>query len=172
MTKGETRITRMGRISADLGCGILVISRMDRCVRGESASLACGMGTLSHERITRAILGSFFEVYNILGFGFLESLYAAALERELRDRGHDVARELLVRVSYKGEELGVQRLDMVVDQVVVVEIKSTFALHRAARRQLLSYLHSTQMEVGLLLHFGPEAKFERVVSSNTRAHPR
>jgi GxxExxY protein len=67
---------------------------------------------------------------------------------------------------YKGHELGYQRLDMIIDDKVVVEVKSTYELHKAAPRQIRSYLQATKLEVGLLLHFGPEAKYVRVVCSN------
>jgi GxxExxY protein len=78
-----------------------------------------------------------------------------------------------VRVMYKGEEIGHQRLDMIVDGVVVVEIKSTPALAPVARRQLFAYLRATNLEVGLLLHFGPDARFFRSLSLNapTPARP-
>jgi GxxExxY protein len=123
------------------------------------------------ERITRSVIGAFFEVYNTLGFGFLEHLYVLGLERELRWRGHEVARELGVRVMYKGEELGFQRLDLVVDNTLVVETKSTTNLHKTAPRQLYNYLRATNLEVGLLLHFGPEPKFYRVLCTNRSNHP-
>ena len=67
---------------------------------------------------------------------------------------------------YKGTELGYQRLDMIVDDKLVIEIKSTFDLHPAAHRQLRSYLQATKLEIGLLLHFGPEPRFFRVVCTN------
>jgi GxxExxY protein len=121
---------------------------------------------LIEEALTRSIIGAFYTVYTKLGFGFLEHLYVKALERELRARGHTVAREVCVRVMYDGEELGTQRLDMIVDGKVVVEIKSTYELHKAAVRQLFSYLRGTTLEVGLLLHFGPEPKFHRVYCKN------
>lgn len=121
---------------------------------------------LIEERLTRSVIGAFYEVYNTLGYGFLEHLYVLALEIELRARGHQVAREIGVPVFYKGIELGRQRLDMIVDERLVVEIKSTFELAKAAHRQLRNYLQATKLEVGLLLHFGPEAKFLRVVCSN------
>ena len=119
-------------------------------------------GELIHERLTHSVIGAFYEVDNSIGFGLLEPLYAAALTIELRKRGHTVAREVGVRVSYKGAEIGRQRIDMIVDDVLVVEIKSTTELHPSARRQLLSYLCATHLELGLLLHFGPKARFHRV----------
>ena len=74
---------------------------------------------LIEEDRTRSIIGAFFEVYNTLGFGFLESLYAAALVIELRSRGHRVEREVGVRVTYKGHVLGHQRVDLIVDGKVI-----------------------------------------------------
>src|SRR6059058_2813166 len=117
---------------------------------------------LVEEARTHSIIGAFFDVYNALGFGFLEHLYVTALERELVAREHRVARELTVRVFYKGTELGYQRLDMVIDEVVVVEIKSTRELRKPAVRQIYNYLRATNLEVGLLFHFGPEPRFFRL----------
>ena len=127
-------------------------------------------GELLEERLTGSVIGAFFEVYNTLGYGFLEHLYVLAMERELASRGHMVRRELGVRVMYKGEELGLQRLDMVIDDRVIVEIKSTQELHRSAQRQIYGYLKATSLEVGLLLHFGPEAKFHRLICRATEKH--
>ncbi len=64
---------------------------------------------------------------------------------------------------YKGDVLGCQRLDVIVDDKLVVEIKSTQELHKSATRQLFNYLHATNLEIGLLLHFGPEARFYPVI---------
>jgi len=103
---------------------------------------------LLHDTLTRSVIGAFYEVYDTLGHGYLESIHLAALERELRVRGHRVMRELSVHVMYKGEEIGMQRLDMVVDGVLVVEAKSTPTLHQSASRQRYNYLHATNLEVG------------------------
>ena len=120
-------------------------------------------GELVRERLTHSVIGAFYEVYNTLKFGLLEQLYLAALTIELRERGHIVDREVRVRVYYKGVEIGRQRLDLVVDKALVVEVKSTAELHPSARRQLLSYLSVSRLEVGLVLHFGPTASFHRLV---------
>jgi GxxExxY protein len=98
---------------------------------------------LIEETLTRSVIGAFFEVYNTLGFGFLEHLYVMALERELLARGHHVAREVWVRVTYKGEELGIQRVDMIVDDTLVVETKASLKLPESASRQLYNYLRAT-----------------------------
>jgi GxxExxY protein len=121
---------------------------------------------LLQAELTQSVIGAFYEVYNTFKHGLLESLCLAALERELRARGHRVARECAVRVMYKGEEIGWQRLDMVVDDVLIVEAKSTSVLHESAARQLYTYLRATNLEVGLLLHFGPKAQFFRLVYEN------
>lgn len=126
---------------------------------------------LQSEALTRSVIGAFFEVYNTLGFGFLEHVYLLAMERELRARGHGVAREVGVCITYKGEHLTFQRLDMIVDETLVVETKSSYELHPAARRQVFNYLRATRLEIGLLLHFGPEPKFYRLISSNSKQDP-
>jgi GxxExxY protein len=139
-----------------------------RRTRAAAASCRVADNFLAEERHTRSIIGAFFDVYNALGFGFLEHVYVLALERELLARGHAVTRELSVRIMYKGEELCTQRFDMVVDDRVVVETKATFDLHPSAQRQLYSYLRASNLEVGLLLHFGREARFYRLFCRNTR----
>ncbi|MGQ0640490.1 MAG: GxxExxY protein [Gemmatimonadaceae bacterium] len=118
---------------------------------------------LIEARLSYSVIGAFFEVYNRLGPGFLESIYARALEIELTTRGHHVAREVLFSVFYKGHVLGFQRLDMVVDHKVVVETKSTLELHPVTSRQVGGYLQASKLQLALLLHFGPLAKFYRIV---------
>ena len=122
---------------------------------------------LVEERLTHSIIGAFYEVYNTLGYGFLEQVYILALERELVARRHRVAREVGVRIMYKGDELCSQRIDMIVDEKVVVETKSTFDLHPSAHRQLYSYLQASSLEIGLLLHFGRRANFYRLFCRHT-----
>jgi GxxExxY protein len=117
---------------------------------------------------THEVIGAFYDVYQALGFGFLEHVYSLALERELRKRGRSVVREVSIPIYYKGERLTTHRIDMIVDSSVVVEIKSTYALHPIARRQTLNYLRASNLEVALILHFGPEAKFHRLVQSNIK----
>ena len=133
---------------------------------------------LIHDRLTYSVIGAFYEVYYTLGYGFLEQVYVSALTRELRSREHDVAREVSVPVLYKEEEVARQRLDMIVDQQLVIEVKSTRTLHDGSVRQVENYLRGTRLELGLLLHFGPQPRFYRVISTNqfprspTNSHPR
>ena len=122
---------------------------------------------LEAERV-HSIVGGFFAVYNYYGYGLSEAVYAGALEHELRDRGHTVVRELVVNVSYHDRYVAGQRLDMVVDDRVVVENKATEKLVPAHLDQLTAYLKATSFEVGLLLHFGPTPHYKRVLDSPKR----
>jgi GxxExxY protein len=121
---------------------------------------------LLEAELTNSVIGSFFDVYGELGFGFREYIYALALERDLTAKGHRVEREVSVMVFFRGEPLARQTLDMIVDEKLVIETKSTELLRPNATSQLFSYLHATQLEVGLFLHFGREPKFYRVVYEN------
>jgi GxxExxY protein len=118
---------------------------------------------LIEEKLTESVIGAFYSVYNILGFGFLESVYAAALTRELQLRGHKVDREVGVQVWYKGMAIAWYRLDMVVDDKLVVENKAGHTLPKNHGDQLYNYLRSTRLNVGLLL--------TRVQSALDPAHP-
>jgi len=84
---------------------------------------------------------------------------------ELRRRGHKVAREVSVPVFYDGIQIAKYRLDFLVDDLIVLEVKSTALLNPSDQRQLLNCLCATKFEVGLLLHFGPKPKFYRLRSS-------
>jgi len=97
--------------------------------------MATRAGGLIEEALTRSVIGAFFDVYNALGYGLLEHVYAVALERELLARGHLVGREVSVTIYSKGDPVVSQRLDMVIDEKLVVEIKSTHDLPSSADRQ-------------------------------------
>ena len=133
----------------------------------------CHLGGVSEAHLIEArrvesIIGGFYAVYNYYGYGLPEAAYAGALEYELRDRGHEVDRELAVRIDYKGRPVCWVRLDFVVDQRIVLEAKATEKLPPYTERQLLNYLKATIFQVGLVLHFGPEPKFYKFVDSATR----
>jgi GxxExxY protein len=121
---------------------------------------------LLEEALSRSIIRTLFDVHKELGFGFREYIYALAMQKDLVAKGHKVEREVAVMVHFRGEPLAWQSLDMIVDERLVIETKATEQLHPDARRQLFGYLCSTNMEVGLLLHFGREPKFYRVICEN------
>ena len=123
-------------------------------------------GWFPHEELTGDIIGAFFYVYNRLQFGFLESVYTTALARVLVRRGHQVRREVRVPIKFDGETIGYHRVDMIVDDKVIVETKTALRFHPSSIAQLLNYLRVTDFEVGLVLHFGPRAKYRRVACRN------
>jgi GxxExxY protein len=126
------------------------------------------MKQLLHRELTEKIIGAFYAVYNELGYGFLESVYRAALIVELGRRGLAVRQEVPVEVLYLGVSVGTFRIDLLVEDLVVVEIKATERTSHADDKQVLNYLKASSVEVGLLLHFGPEPLFHRFVSVNSR----
>ena len=113
---------------------------------------------------TGKIIGAFYECYNTLKFGYLESVYRRALAVELRLRGIAFQMEARVEVIYKAVAVGNFRVDLLVENRVVVETKASSILGPTDKQQLLNYLRATNLRVGLLLHFGPEAEFHRVVN--------
>jgi GxxExxY protein len=123
-------------------------------------------GGMLEESLTHSVIGAFYEVHTGLGFGFREYLYALALERDLVAKGHKVDREVAVPVYYRGEPLAWQTLDMTVDEKLILEIKAAERLHPSATQQLFGYLCATKLELGLVLHFGREPKFHRVICEN------
>jgi len=123
------------------------------------------LANLIDRNITRQIIGAFFEVYNHLVHGQFESVYRKALLHEMQLRGLTVSEETSFEVHYKGALVGLFRLDLLVENRIVVEVKSTTTLSSADRRQLKNYLRVTGLEVGLLLHFGQEPRFERCINA-------
>jgi GxxExxY protein len=123
---------------------------------------------LLFEELTRTVIGGFFLVFSKLGEGLLENAYVGALERELIKRGLDVKREVPVAVYYDGLAVGHYRIDLLVNDVLVLEIKAGASISEQDERQLRNYLRCSNLEVGLLLNFGPAPKFRRFVYSNER----
>lgn len=150
----------------DLGTGnadtLVRITRMNSDHSSQSEG-ALRRPKLLEKELTHEIIGAFYEVYNALGYGFLERIYKRALEIALRRRGLIVEREFSIAVFFQGEEIGHHRLDMFVERRVVVEVKSTRKWTLGDTRQLLSGVNAANLQVGLLLHFGPKADFKRVL---------
>lgn len=123
---------------------------------------------LLHRELSQVIIGSFYEVYNQLGYGFLEQVYETALAHELTKRGLNVERQAAIRVYYDGRVVGEFFADLLVENCIIVELKAAESIHARYEAQLLNYLKATDVEVGLLLNFGPEARFKRKVFTNVR----
>ena len=108
-----------------------------------------------HSDITEQIIKGFYKVYNILGYGFLEKVYENALAIELKEQGLLVVRQAPIKVYYREELIGEYYADLLVAGKVIVELKTAEALTEQHHAQLLNYLKATEIQVGLLLNFGP-----------------
>jgi GxxExxY protein len=123
---------------------------------------------LLHKHITDKILRAFYNVYNTLGPGFLEKVYENALAIEMRGMGLRVAQQQPLKVYYHGQLVGDYKADLIVEGFVILELKVADALHEVFDAQLMNYLKATEIEVGMILNFGPEPKFKRLVWTNDR----
>jgi GxxExxY protein len=128
--------------------------------------------TLKHSAVTDAIIGAFYEVYNEMGQGFLESVYREAMAHVLSTRGFRVEREKAVTVSFRQRTVGVFRTDLLVNNAVIVELKCARNLESAHEAQLLNYLKATEFEVGLLLNFGNRPQIGGCFSITSANKPR
>ncbi len=127
-----------------------------------------GAESLKHRELTEKIIGAFYDVYNELGHGFLESVYEHALAIALVQAGMKVERQVPISVWFRGQQIGDFRADMVVDRNVLLELKAARTIEQAHEKQLLNYLRATDIEVGLLLNFGVKPEFRRLVYENER----
>jgi GxxExxY protein len=121
--------------------------------------------------LTERVIGIFYEVYNELGYGFLESVYRESMRVALEQVGLKVAVEVPVPVSFRGHLVGVFRADLVVEGALLIELKACEQLMRQHEAQVLHYLRATTLEVGLLMNFGPAPRFKRVVLDNELKKP-
>jgi GxxExxY protein len=128
-----------------------------------------------HGDVTAVVLKVFYDVYNELGGGFLESVYHLALNIALKQSGLRVMSEVAVPVYFRGEVVGDFRADLIVNGDVLLELKAAQALDRIHEAQVLNYLRATQIEVAILLNFGPKPQFKRFLLDNhqkkIRVHP-
>ena len=131
----------------------------------------CESGTsdapMLHRHVTEVVLGVFFDVYNELGGGFLESVYREGLAVGLAQASVPFDREAGLTVRFRGQPVGVFRPDFVVADAVIVECKAVKVLDDIHHAQLLNYLRAATIEVGLLLNFGPTPSFKRLVLENS-----
>ncbi|MEO7997275.1 MAG: GxxExxY protein [Gemmatimonadaceae bacterium] len=123
-------------------------------------------GKILFEETTKEIIGSFYAVYNKLGYGFLESVYQRAMMVELTKRGVPCASEVWLPVFYDGVRVGHFRADIIVDGKVIVETKSIAALRAKHDFQIINYLKASDLQVGLVLNFGPDPNYQRFVQTN------
>ena len=123
---------------------------------------------LLYNELTSLILKTYYEVYNELGYGFLEKVYQNALLIELKNKGLEVTPNKKIKVYYKGENVGDYYADIIVNDTVILELKAAEYIIDQFENQLLNYLKGTDCEVGLLLNFGKKPEFRRKIYENKR----
>ncbi|WP_395052341.1 GxxExxY protein [Flavobacterium sp.] len=126
------------------------------------------MANLLHKNITDAILKVYYEVFNELGYGFLEKVYQNAMYFELKSLGYKVEAQKQIKVYFKKQLVGEYYTDLLVEDKVFVELKATELLMNVHVAQIMNYLKATPIEVGLLLNFGEEPEFKRLIYTNDR----
>ena len=123
---------------------------------------------LLHGDITDKILQVYYEVLNELGFGFTEDVFQAAMVMALTDAGLRVRQKVLLRVWFRGERIGSFFADIIVNDVVLLELKTGPAIEPRHEAQTLNYLRASDLEVGLILLFGPQARSKRLLYTADR----
>ncbi|WP_447637147.1 GxxExxY protein [Flavobacterium microcysteis] len=121
---------------------------------------------LLHKELTGDILKLYYEVYNELGYGFLERVYQNALFYELKVNGFKVEAQKRISVYYKNMVVGDYFADLIVNDSVILELKAVENLTKEHHYQIINYLRGTECEVGLVLNFGRKAQFMRRVYEN------
>ncbi len=126
------------------------------------------MEKLLHNELTDSIIKTYYEVYNELGYGFLEKVYQNTMYLELKRRGFSVEAQKQIKVHYRGIIVGEYYADLIVNQTIILELKASEVLVYENELQLLNYLRATDIEIGLLLNFGKKPEFKRMIFTNDR----
>ena len=116
--------------------------------------------------LTGEIISCFYKVYNDMGYGFLEKVYERAMLIELQGRRIACTRQHPISVYYDDRLVGEYFADILVDGKVIVELKAATNIIEEHECQLINYLKATEIEIGLLLNFGPKPQFKRKIFSN------
>jgi len=123
---------------------------------------------MKFETTTDQVIKCFFKVYNTLGYGFLEKVYLNALYEELVSTGMNVEKQRQIIVFYNGKQVGEYYADLLVDNMVILELKAHEYLLEEHENQLINYLKATKIEVGLLLNFGKKPEIKRKLFDNDK----
>ncbi len=123
---------------------------------------------LLHKELSDGIIQAFYDVYNALGYGFLEKVYQNALFYELNTRGYHVMAQQPCNVYYNGVKVGDFQTDILVNEEIILELKARETIMPEHKVQLINYLKASNIELGFILNFGRKPEFERIVFTNTR----
>lgn len=126
------------------------------------------MTKLKYEELSQVIIKGFYETYNELGRGFLESVYQKSLKICLEDLGLKIESEKNIDVIFRGQTVGIFRADLIVNDVIILELKAVKYLLPEQQAQLINYLKATDLELGFLMNFGDKPEFKRMFYSNER----
>ncbi len=126
------------------------------------------MTNLLHKSLSNTILKIYYDVYNELGYGFLEKVYQNAMYLELKSLGYKVEAQEKIKVYYKSQLVGEYFADLIIEDVIIIELKACECLRDEHKAQLLNYLKATKIEIGLLLNFGTTPEFKRSIYTNDR----
>ena len=121
-----------------------------------------------HQQLTDQAIKAFYKVYNTLGFGFLERVYQNALFIELRNLGLQCETQKQIKVNYEGYEVGVYYPDIIVNDLLILELKAAESVAEEHELQLINYLKATEIEIGLLLNFGKKPEIRRKIFTNDK----
>lgn len=119
-----------------------------------------------HQDITEKIIKAFYNVYNTLGYGFLEKVYENAMMIELKTMGLNCVKQKPISVYFKENCVGEYFADIIVEDCVIIELKAAEGIIAEHEAQLLNYLKATEIEVGLLLNFGKKPQLKRMLFEN------
>jgi len=147
----------------------LILVTIDRVTVNElETHIPSLMQKLLHSEITGKIISAFYKVYNTLGYGFSEKVYENSLFIELSKMGCLAEQQFRILVYYEGQVVGKYSADLIVERRVIIELKAISATIESHEAQLLNYLRATNIEVGLLLNFGPKPEYRRKFFTNDR----
>lgn len=121
-----------------------------------------------HKELSQKVIGAFYTVYKTLGYGFLEKVYENALAYELTLLEIEFKTQVPIEVYYKSQKVGIYIADLLIEDSIILELKAAESLCPEHEYQLINYLKATSIEVGLLLNFGKEPQFKRVIFTNDR----
>lgn len=121
-----------------------------------------------HQELSNKIINGFYNVYNVLGFGFLEKVYENAFKYELEQFGYFVEQQKRIKVQYKEIIAGDYYADLLIENAIILELKAAEAICEEHVAQLTNYLKATEIELGFLFNFGKKPEFKRIIFTNDK----
>ncbi len=121
-----------------------------------------------HEELSNKVIRAFYNVYNALGYGFLEKVYENALKFELELLDIKAEQQKQIKVHFKEKLVGEYYADLLVENAIILELKAAENICEEHQAQLINYLRATEIELGFLFNFGKEPEFKRKIFTNDK----